>query len=117
MKLSTCADEDNTDALEAEASERGALDAKLAAVLDQQQQQIQILHEVREEVRDLRAQRDPDALLDKSEVAQKLGCSERLVDTLIASGELPSVKVRRLRRIPRKALQAFIQKRAEDTEF
>lgn len=69
---------------------------------------------VREQVRALRRQNDPDSCLDLDEVADILGVSRRTVDTLIADGELPSLKIRRCRRVPRRALEAFISARAEE---
>lgn len=67
---------------------------------------------LRQEVRSLRGQRDPDRLLNLDEAADLLGVSRRTVDTLVADGELPSLKVRRCRRIPRQSLRAYIRSRA-----
>jgi excisionase family DNA binding protein len=71
------------------------------------------IHALREEVRALRGQRDADALLDMDEAAEILGVSRRTVDTLVHAGEITSLKVRRCRRIPRKALDAYIRRQAE----
>lgn len=68
---------------------------------------------LRKEVRRLRVQRDPEGLADKAEAAELLGVSERTVDTLIAAGEITSIKVRRCRRIPRRALRAYIRRKAD----
>lgn len=64
---------------------------------------------LRAEVRTLRNQRDADRLLDLDEAADLLAISRRTVDTLVADGELPSVKVRRCRRIPARALRAYVR--------
>lgn len=74
------------------------------------------IEEVREEVGRLRTERDPDRLLDLGEAADLLNVSRRTVETLIHSGELPSVKIRRRRLIPHRALQAYIRSKAEGNE-
>lgn len=71
----------------------------------------QEVRELRQEIQQLRAEDDPERLLDKSEAADLLGVSERTVDTLIHSGEIQSLKVRRARRIPYRALAAYIERR------
>lgn len=73
----------------------------------------QEIRALREEVRSLRGQRDPDRLVDKTEAAELLGVSERTVDTLIAAEEIGSIKVRRCRRIPRRALNAYIRRKTD----
>jgi excisionase family DNA binding protein len=50
----------------------------------------------------------PEPLLTKKDAAEVLGVSPRTVDTLIHSGELPSLKVRRRRRIRPADLEAYI---------
>lgn len=85
--------------------------------LAEQKSHFKKIHEdisaLREDIRALRRQWDPDRLLDLDETADLLGVSRRTVDTLVAAGEIPSLKVRRCRRIPRKALSAYIARRAE----
>lgn len=71
------------------------------------------VQELRQEVQALRRTEDPERLLDKAEAADLLGVSERTVDTLIHSGEIASLKVRRARRIPYRALQAYIERRVD----
>ena len=66
---------------------------------------------LREEVRRLRGRTDSDALLTKGEAAELLGVSPRTVDTLIAEGTIASIKVRQCRRIPRGALEAYIERK------
>jgi excisionase family DNA binding protein len=64
---------------------------------------------VREELRAARRQEAaPEPLLTKEDAAEVLGLSPRTVDTLIHSGELPSLKVRRRRRIRPADLEAYI---------
>lgn len=69
------------------------------------------VRELRQEVEALRRKEDPERLLTKEDAADLLGVSERTVDTLIHSGELQSLKVRRARRIPYRALAAYIERR------
>lgn len=71
------------------------------------------IEEVRKEVGRLRTERDPDRLDDLDEAADLLNVSRRTVETLIHSGELPSVKIRRRRLIPHRALKAYIRRKAE----
>ncbi len=53
-------------------------------------------------------------LLTPEEAARMLGCGRTYVYGLIASGELESVKVGRLRRVPLAAVQAYVEQvRAE----
>jgi len=66
------------------------------------------------EVRRLReAVEDPDApkLLSVEETAGYLNLSERSIRSLIAGGELRSLKVKRRRLVPVSALEDFVQKR------
>lgn len=56
---------------------------------------------------------DLDELLDMDETAEHLGVSRRTVDTLIAEGAIPSLKIGRLRRVPSKALQACIRRKVD----
>ncbi|HEY4889788.1 MAG TPA: helix-turn-helix domain-containing protein [Candidatus Dormibacteraeota bacterium] len=46
-------------------------------------------------------------LLTVAEVAERLGCGRTFVYELISSGELETVKLRRLRRVPAAALDAW----------
>jgi excisionase family DNA binding protein len=48
------------------------------------------------------------ALLSVDQAAQYLSCSPRHIERLLASGQLRSVKLGRLRRIPRAALDDLI---------
>lgn len=70
---------------------------------------------VREELRaERRREAAPEPLLTKADAAEVLGVSERTVDTLVASGQLASVKVARCRRIPPQALHAYVRQQAEE---
>jgi excisionase family DNA binding protein len=53
-------------------------------------------------------------LLNVNEAATALGLGRSLVYTLVASGELVSIKIGRARRIPLSALDEFIAKRLEE---
>jgi excisionase family DNA binding protein len=53
-------------------------------------------------------------LLNVNEAAAALGLGRSLVYTLVASGELKSIKIGRARRIPLSALDEFITRRLED---
>jgi excisionase family DNA binding protein len=48
------------------------------------------------------------------EVAKMLGCSERTVASLVASGQLPSLKIGGLRRITPAHLEELLARRAVD---
>ena len=52
----------------------------------------------------LAAQSDPDALLDSHGAAALLSCSVPTIERLTAAGEIPSIKVGRLRRYSPAAL-------------
>lgn len=56
--------------------------------------------------------RDPDRLMDKGDVAARLKCSPRKVDTLAAEGSLPKIKIGRLTRFSPDAVEAFIRRAA-----
>lgn len=79
----------------------------------------ELIRDVRDEFRairdELRGQRDPDQLLTTEDVANILNISVRTVDTLRASGELPSLKFRGLRRYKRDAVSAFVRSQADET--
>ena len=49
-------------------------------------------------------------LLTVSEVAERLGCGRTFVYELIGSGELETVKLGRLRRVPVAALDALVER-------
>jgi excisionase family DNA binding protein len=49
-------------------------------------------------------------LLRVSEVAERLGCGRTFVYELISSGELETVKLGRLRRVPVAALDALVER-------
>jgi excisionase family DNA binding protein len=52
----------------------------------------------------------PRLLLSTSEVARSLGVSQRFVKQLIQGGDLPSLKVGRLRRVTLSDLDAWIDR-------
>ena len=54
----------------------------------------------------------PEPMLDKTEAAEVLGVSPRTLDTLLAAGEIASIKVRRCRRIRPADLRTYIDRRA-----
>lgn len=56
-------------------------------------------------------QPSPKLLLDVREVGEALGCGKTYVYDLIASGELPTVKLGRLTRIPAFALAEFVDRK------
>lgn len=56
---------------------------------------------------------EPD-MLTVQQVADRLQVSERTIQTLIHSGEIPSVKIRRCRRIPAAAFDAYVRRKAEE---
>lgn len=51
-----------------------------------------------------------------SEFAAAFGCTRQHVQNLIARGELPSIKLGRLRRIPRATVDALLEEAAPDAE-
>jgi len=56
-----------------------------------------------------------DALLLTPDEAFKLiGVGRSFGDELLARGEIPSIKIGRLRRIPREALQAWVEAQSRD---
>ena len=68
---------------------------------------------IRDELRaERRREAAPDPLLTKADAAEVLGVSPRTVDTLLASGEIASIKVKRCRRIPPAALRSYINRQA-----
>ena len=58
----------------------------------------------------------PEPLLTKEDAAEVLGVSPRTVDTLLANGEIGSVKVKRCRRIPPAALRSYIDRQANTSQ-
>lgn len=73
------------------------------------------LESLRKEVENLRAEIGPtegDRLLTKEQVAKILNVSKRTVATLIADDQIPSIKVRRCRRVPREGLESYIRRKA-----
>ena len=52
-----------------------------------------------------------EALLTRQEAAAMLGIGLRTIDTLIASGDLPCVRIRRSVRLRPSALELFIESR------
>ncbi|HEX9951244.1 MAG TPA: helix-turn-helix domain-containing protein [Rubricoccaceae bacterium] len=87
------------------------VDALISQIADR------VIHVVRQEL----ASAPPSAppLLDLSGVAQRLGVSERTVETLVAMGELPFSRIgargRGARRFEPEAVEAFIRRRAGRT--
>ncbi len=53
------------------------------------------------------------ALLSPVEAATKLGVSRRTVERLIARGELPSLTIGQLRRIPENSLVSYVARRLD----
>lgn len=105
LKIRTEPDLDKEDA--------AALREAIRPLVDGIREEVEAL---RDEVRTLRNERDPERLLDLDEAAALLGISRRSVDTLVAAGELSSLKIGRRRLVPRRALSAFIRRRAERAE-
>lgn len=64
--------------------------------------------ELRAVIRSELAEHVPPRLLRRGAAARALGVSERTVDTLIRSGELPSVKIGKRRLIPVQALDEYV---------
>jgi excisionase family DNA binding protein len=58
----------------------------------------------------LRPMRARALLLTVREVAERLGCGRTFVYDLISSGELETVKLGRLRRVPVAALDALVER-------
>ena len=55
-------------------------------------------------------------LLTINEVATALGMGRSIVYTLVATGEITSIKIGRLRRIPIAAVDEFIAKRLKESQ-
>ncbi len=55
----------------------------------------------------------PDRLLRDVEVAEMLGCSRSFVWRLIVAGDLSSIHVGRLRRIPASSVSSYIAERVQ----
>lgn len=55
-------------------------------------------------------------LLTVGEAARVLNIGRRLAYTLVMSGELPSVKLRRCRRVSRSELQRYVERLTEEGE-
>ena len=56
---------------------------------------------------------NPERLLRDVEVAELLGCSKSFVWRLIVAGELNSIHVGRLRRIPASSVREYITERVQ----
>lgn len=69
---------------------------------------------LQEELEATRAAEDPDRLIDLDEAAELLGISRRSLATLVHDGEIRSLKIGRRRLIPRRALDAYIRRKAEE---
>lgn len=87
---------------------------RIALLWQQIAEQGQQLEQIHQDLQRLLTQRNPDRLDDLDEAADLLNVSRRTVETLVHAGELPSVKIRRRRLIPHKALQVFIRRKAEE---
>lgn len=59
---------------------------------------------------------EPGSMLRVREAARILDISERQVARLLDRGELPSVKLGRIRRIPRRAFEDWLNARIADAE-
>ena len=55
-------------------------------------------------------------LLSVEEAAERLGIRRTLMYALVMSGEVRSIHVGRLRRVPSQALEAFVARRLAETE-
>lgn len=55
-------------------------------------------------------------LLTPNEVAERLRCGRTMVFSFLASGELPSLKLGKLRRVRPEDLEAFIERTAQAAE-
>jgi excisionase family DNA binding protein len=55
-------------------------------------------------------------LLTVEEAARRLGIGRSLAWRLVRSGELPSVRLGRLVRVPERKLQAWLDRRCRDAE-
>lgn len=55
-------------------------------------------------------------LLSVEEAAERLGIRRTLMYELVMSGEVRSIHVGRLRRVPSQALEAFVARRLAETE-
>jgi excisionase family DNA binding protein len=53
---------------------------------------------------------DNRQLIDMEEVARRLNCSSKTVKRLVASGQLPSVRLERLRRVRVSDLDEFVKR-------
>jgi len=56
---------------------------------------------------------EPALLLAPENAAQLLGCGRTHVYTLLRRGELKSIRVGRLRRIPRSEIEAYIMRQLQ----
>lgn len=52
----------------------------------------------------------PRRLYPKSDAAEQLGVSERVLDRLIAAGEVETVKIGRRRLVPADALDEYVER-------
>jgi excisionase family DNA binding protein len=56
-------------------------------------------------------------LLSAEELAQELGVGRTTAYALLWSGQIPSMKIGRLRKIRREDVEAFIEARMENSEY
>lgn len=76
-----------------------------------------------EDLRALMAKRSPSqgdttlVGLTVAEAARRMGIGRTTLYKYVASGEIPSVKVGRLRRVPVEAVNAFLQRRLSSDGF
>jgi len=72
---------------------------------------------IREELTaERRREAAPEPLFTKADVAEALGVTERTVDTIAASGDLPRIKVRGCVRFAPGAVEAYIQRQAGNSQ-
>ncbi len=74
----------------------------------------EMLERVEAKVDGLHDKPDPDRLLTKEEVAERLQVSPRTVDTLAAAGDIPRIKIRGCVRFHPGAVVAYIDRQARE---
>lgn len=67
------------------------------------------LSEVRDDIRELRTERDPESLLTREEAAERLRISTRTLDDMAAEGEIQPIRVRGRVLYHPDALDAYIR--------
>ena len=69
--------------------------------------------QLRKEIRRLRSRHKEMANLSMAEAAEMAGISERMLQTLVHDGEVPSMKIGRRRLIPYEAFTAWLRRQVE----